>query len=130
MNIFDQGYPSLGGESDEEAFMNMYRAQLAPQQPQNIMDGAGGVTGPEGLTQNMPGFGENPNGTPAPTMDSPYAQGADVSGFANYGMSAPDLNDPMAQLKMMMGMSAEPKRPPPQAPQGNLMAYLQQLGVI
>ncbi len=107
MNIFEQGYPSLGGESPkqgypslggespEETFMKMYRQpQQEIPQPPNMSNGQ-----------------------------------KDMSGFANYGMTPPPLQDPMAQMKSLMSMNQPPK-PQIQQQQGNLMSYLQQLGVL
>jgi len=54
--------------------------------------------------------------------------GMDVAGFANYGMQAPQLPDPMQGMGNLMKMSQAQNQPTQrQMPQGNLMSYLQQL---
>jgi hypothetical protein len=56
----------------------------------------------------------------------------DVSGFANYGMEAPGLPDPIKQMHGLMGMMGDPNKNKKEAqtmPKSALMAYLQSLGV-
>ena len=90
--------------------------QGAPRDPNNLM------------TYGVPGS----TGEPAPEEPKPPTQAfdyGDPSGFANAGMQAPPLQDPMSQLGMLMGMVQKPKEKIP-VPQGNLMSYLQQLGAL
>lgn len=57
--------------------------------------------------------------------------GADVSGFANYGMTAPALPDPNSGIMALMKMIGQPQQQQaPQAPpEGAIMQYLRSLGV-
>lgn len=72
----------------------------------------------------------------APTMPQvPLAMGkqmaGDPSGFAEYGMTPPALPGPIAQMGGLMGLANRASGPPRAATPmtGNLMAYLQSLGV-
>lgn len=71
-----------------------------------------------------------------PEVPRPPVSGkpGDVSGFANYGMQAPTLPDPLAQLRGLMAFAGDPhvnKKEDPFVfpPPGGLMAYLRSLGV-
>lgn len=55
----------------------------------------------------------------------------DISGFANYGMQAPALPDPMQRMSGLMGMMNDQNQAPKQRmplQQNSLMSYLQSLG--
>ena len=121
MNIFNQGYPSLNqSPSEEEIFANMYRSIFQNMQPAQEMQPM--MNHPQG--GNIWGDGQLPA-----EAQNPGSGQKDMSGFANYGMQSPPLQDPMAQLKMLMGMQTE-QEPFLQKQQGNLMNYLRQLGAI
>jgi hypothetical protein len=64
-----------------------------------------------------------------PEPKYPGSGRTDVSGFASYGMTTPELPDPMSQMKMLMSMNP-PAQQKQQIPMGGLMSYLQQLGAI
>jgi hypothetical protein len=84
---------------------------------------------PTHLLYNYPT--DNVNGD-YPFTSGPQNPGSgqkDMSGFASYGMTAPELQDPMAQMKGLMSMNPQPQQKQ-QQPMGSLMSYLQQLGAI
>jgi hypothetical protein len=62
-----------------------------------------------------------------PTPPKTRGPQGDPSAMAAYGMEAPPLPGPMAQLKVLMDMQ-QPRQQRQQMPQGNLMSYLMQLG--
>lgn len=71
---------------------------------------------------------------PAPVMPSPPggASYPDVSGFANYGMTAPDPGDPIKIMSGLMAMvrgSERKKTERSPVKRGGLMSYLETLGV-
>ena len=78
-------------------------------------------------------YSQVPSSQPdAPQMPAaPTANGGgrtDVSGFANFGMQAPALPPPMAQMKLLDSMKSE-QEPFAQQKPGGLMAYLNSLQV-
>lgn len=84
---------------------------------------------PAPITDQMPG-------PQAPTPPAPpnMWQPGDVSGFASYGMEAPQLSDsvgPLGKLMAFMSLRDRNKEDPflPQQKKGGLMSYLDQLGV-
>lgn len=87
-----------------------------------------------GQTRQNPSIWDMPNlptimgENSPPTPPSSFKPG-DVSGFANYGMTPPPLENPMQQVADMMKTSNNQPKQRSTMPQGGLMAYLQSLGV-
>lgn len=124
MNIFEY--------NDEQKLLQNYEPSpapaLSPYDKMVQMQGGMLVNHPQG--GSLTGQGEG-TGVQEATMPGDPNGGMDVAGFANYGMQAPPLQDPMAQLKGLMSMSPQqPQQPRQQMPQGNLMSYLAQLGAF
>lgn len=125
MNIFDQGYPDMslgGGQTAEDILAQMYN---------NPMQGSASqyIEPINPMMQNHPQGGSIMGQGEQSAPQNPGSGMKDMSGFANYGMEAPPLQDPMAQMKSLMSMNPAPK-PQIQQQQGSLMSYLQQLGAI
>ena len=104
----------------------------APASTQNIgYQGVGAMPMQGGMSINNPMGGMN-NSMPQPP--SPYAE-KDMSGFANYGMTAPPLPDPTQQIGGLMKLAigsnvADRQAQGQQAPIGGLMAYLRTLAGV
>jgi hypothetical protein len=118
MNIFDSVSPE-----QIKYLLSMGKQQGLEQEPQGR---------PTMWEPNL-----TPNAAPvAPQVPEPPAidRPGNVSGFANYGMQAPALQDPMAQIRGIMALAGDPninrkEDPFQQLPEGGLMAYLRSLGV-
>jgi len=111
MSIFDyfnmsQGDLSMGGGQQQ----SLWSPDILNQQPWQ-------------MPSSQPGAPQMPM---APTPNS--GGQSDVSGFANFGMQAPALPLPMAQMKVLNSIKS-PQEPFLKHPQGGLMAYLNSLGV-
>jgi len=113
----------FGGYAPQQSIMN--RPQPAPSMEE--MQGGLSMNHPQG--GSLMGQGEG-TGNQTAQMPGDSNGGMDVAGFANYGMQAPPLQDPMAQLGGLMSMNKQQQNPIQQLPQGNLMSYLMQLGAI
>ena len=121
MNIFDGLDPELmqqmlggyQGQQQAPAGQSQPFSVWSPMEPQ--------------LDMNFQQFTED---SKAPVM--PGIGQSDVSGLANYGMTPPPLDNPLAAMGGLMGMANRAQEPKQQTqmPQGGLMAYLQQIGAI
>ena len=136
MNIFDMYQKMQGQQTDPFAMgqgggLGGYTPSAPQQPPQNP-----GLMGMDGLTQNMaldPGV-DMSNDPQMPKKPKVMPEYGDPSGFANYGMTSPELPDAAGAIAKLMGMAGDPhaqaKLDPQQQPQGGaLMQYLQSLGV-
>ena len=104
--------------------------------PQPAPMGGGGMIMNHPQGGGIMGRGEViPEGEEFPKIpEAPKVRGpqGDPSGFANYGMQAPQLPGPMAQLGGLMAINQKANQPRQQTgmPGGGLMAYLLSLGAL
>ena len=125
MSIFDQGYPDMslgGGQSADDILAQMYRNPMQGSASEYIGQG-------EPMLMNHPQGGPMSGNGEQSIPQNPGSGMKDMSVFANSGMEAPPLQDPMTQMRNLMSMNQAPK-PQIQQQQGSLMSYLQQLGAI